>query len=53
MIITHRTGELNNLMDIIFKSNNVVVCEDNIFEIAKCSLINICNHLYDFWNVPR
>lgn len=52
MTITHRTGELN-LIDIIFKSNVVEVCEDNLFEIAKFSSIKICNHLYDSIHIPR
>ncbi len=53
MIITHRTGELNNLKDVILKSNDIGVCEDNLFEIAKFSLIKICYHLYDCRRVSR
>jgi hypothetical protein len=52
MTITHRTGELN-LIDLIYRSNDVTVCEDNLFEITKFSSIKICNHLYDSIHIPR
>ncbi len=52
MTITHRTGDLS-LIDLIFKSNDVTVCEDNLFEITKTGSIKICNHLYDSIQTPR